>query len=410
MPHPRGAPLDSGSSIQRTPSGVPAPGMVVDSPARPPFAYLADSYVFAWNLASFRTDWFFVIAVVICLSAGICAGHPAAGMIAAGGAMTAGFGVKHDIDGTPLLPMLFVSFGMAFCTFLGTVVGYRSWLFTLIACVFGFGYGMLSKRGAGYSWVGQQCVVTLLVASAFPFSPAAAAQRAALIFAGGIVQLIASALVLRIFGDLGRHILELAGYVRDEEQALRRVYLGAVLSLRQRRLRNSVLPYATRLAVVLAVSTEIYHRLNFASGYWIPMTALLVLRPGVADTASRAIARTVGTLAGAVLSSIFLAHVHFSTWGLATMVALFTWLSYSLLNVNYALFSLCLTSYIVFLLSLIDLPGPEIAHRRFVCTAIGGVIALSVRLFVLRFRRNEDNASLLGSGQTSEHLPILPQS
>lgn len=308
--------------------------------------------------------------------------------------MTAGFGAKQAIDGTPLLPILFVSFGMAFSTFLGTVVGYRSWLFTLIACGFGFGYGMLSKRGPGYSWVGQQCVVTLLVTSAFPFSPKAGAQRGLLIFTGGIVQLLCSALMLRLFRDLGRHIFELTGYVRAEEQALRRVYLAAVLSMRHRRLRNSALPYATRLAVVLAVSTEIYHRLNFASGYWIPMTALLVLRPGITDTASRAIARTVGTLAGAVLSSIFLAHVHFAPWGLAIMVVVFTWLSYSLLNVNYALFSICLTSYIVFLLSLIDLPGPEIAHRRFVCTALGGVIALSVRLVVLRIRQRQDYESV----------------
>ena len=32
--------------------------------------------------------------------------------------------------------------------------------------------------------------------------------------------------------------------------------------------------------------------------------------------------------------------------------------------INYALFSAFITSYIVFLLSLNALPGPEIAHRR----------------------------------------------
>ena len=52
------------------------------------------------------------------------------------------------------------------------------------------------------------------------------------------------------------------------------------------------------------VSTEIYRHFGFANGYWIPMTALLVLRPGLSDTASRAIARTIGTLAGAVLGQL----------------------------------------------------------------------------------------------------------
>ena len=366
---------------------------VVATPT-PAFAVLADSYIFHWELASFRTDWFFTIAVALCLIVGIGAGHPAAGMIAAGGAMTAGFGFKHSIDDTPLLPILFVSCGMAFSTFVGVVVGHTGWSLTLIATLFGFGYGMLSKRAAAYGWVGQQCVVTLLVASAFPASPAQAAVRAGLIFAGGVVQLILSALLLKAFRELGGHVLQLARYVREEELAIRRTYLTAVLSLRHRQMRGSVLPYATRLAVVLAVSTEIYRQLHFESGYWIPMTALLVLRPGIVDTASRAIARTVGTLAGAVLASVFLVYVHPAPVGLAALVVFFTWLSYSVVNVNYGLFSLFLTSYIVFLLSLNHIPGSEIAHRRFVCTMIGGVIALSVRLFVLRLRQKQDRDSI----------------
>ncbi len=378
------------STISETPTPAPA---TVPAP-RPAFAYFADSYVFHWDLASFRSDWVFALAVALCLGVGLVLGHPAAGMIAAGGAMTAGFGGKHNIDGTPLLPILFVSFGMAASTFVGMVAGHSSWTLTLIAALFGFGYGMLSKREAAYGWVGQQCVVTLLVASAFPFSPRDAAIRALLIFAGGIVQLLFTTVLLRAFRQLGGHILQLARYVREEEAALRHTYLSAVLSLRHRQLRDSALPYALRLALVLTLSTEIYRQLHFASVYWIPMTALLVLRPGIADTASRAVARTLGTLAGAALSSALLAHVHLQPTGLAALVLLFTWLSYSLLNVNYALFSVCLTSYIVFLLSLNDVPGKEIAHRRFVCTLLGGIIALSVRLLVIRYRRKQDRDSV----------------
>ncbi len=335
-----------------------------------------------------------MLAVALCLGIGITAGHPAAGMIAAGGAMTAGFGAKQNIDGTPLLPILFVAFGMGFSTFVGMVAGHSSWTLTLIASLFGFGYGMLSKRDAGYSWVGQQCVVTLLVASAFPFSPRDAAVRALLITAGGLVQLLMAALMLRTFRDLGSRIFELARYVHEERDAMRQTYLSAVVSLKHRQLRDSALPYALRLTVVLALSTEIYRHLAFASGYWIPMTALLVLRPGVADTASRAIARTLGTLAGAALSSLFLVYVHPAPLALAAFVVLFTWLSYSVLNVNYGLFSVFLTSYIVFLLSLNNIPGREIAQRRFVCTALGGAIALTVRLLVIRRRKRQDRDSV----------------
>jgi uncharacterized membrane protein YccC len=353
--------------------------------------FFSDVLVFHWQLQSFRADLFFTIAVGICLGVGLAVGHPAAGMIAAGGAMTTGFGAKQNIDGTPLLPMLFVTLGMSASTFIGMVAGHEDYWLLLIASLFGFGYGMLTSRPAGFSWVGQQCVVTLLVASAFPFSPKDAAIRAGLIAAGGLVQLLCSAVILNAFEQLGGHVRELAQYVRNEELAMRATYLGALNSVRLRQWRRSALPYALRLAVVLAISTEVYRRLHFASGYWIPMTALLVLRPGVlADTVNRAVARTVGTMAGAMLASLFLVYVHPAPAALAGLVVLFTWLAYSTLNVNYALFSVSLTSYIVFLLSLANIPGAVIAWRRTVCTLIGGSLALGVRLVVLHRREVQD--------------------
>ena len=81
----------------------------------------------------------------------------------------------------------------------------------------------------------------------------------------------------------------------------------AARSLVKRSPAPSAVPYAIRLAVVLMMSTEIYRHFRFTNGYWIPMTALLVLRPGLSDTLSRAIARTIGTLGGAVFASFFLA-------------------------------------------------------------------------------------------------------
>ena len=112
----------------------------------------------------------------------------------------------------------------------------------------------------------------------------------------------------------------------------------------------------------------------------------------------------MGTLAGAVLSSLFLIYVHPPPVGLAALVLLFTWCCYSVLNVNYALFSLFITSYIVFLLSLNDMPGREIAERRFICTMVGGAIALSVRLIVLHHRRRQDCRSLQALGGNPSSL------
>jgi hypothetical protein len=370
----------SSSSTPEQPLGVST-----QSPAQ---AIFTDSYIFNWKNQTFRADLILLAPIAICLGMGLWLRHPAAGMIAASGAMTAGFGAKQSIDGSRLLPMLFVSFGMAFAAFLGVVIGHTNLFLVAMAALWGFGYGMLTTREAGYSWVGQQCVVTFLVASAFPAPLGSAIDRALLMFAGGALQILSSAILLRLFKELGEHLAALARYVREEETALRAAVLETAQSVAQRNIQNSALPYSLRLAITLGVTTEIYRQLHFASGYWIPMTALLVLKPGVTDTINRAIARMLGTLAGAILVSFCIAHLNPSPLVLAVFTLLFAWLSYGTLNVNYALFSISITGYIVFLLSLADIPGPVIARRRALCTALGGSIALIVRLVVISRHKN----------------------
>jgi len=131
------------------------------------------------------------------------------------------------------------------------------------------------------------------------------------------------------------------------------------------------------------MGTEIYRRLHYPSGYWIPMTALLVLKPGLTDTVSRAIARMLGTMCGAIAVSFALAHLQPVPLVLAAFTVLSAWLAFGLVNVNYALFSIAITGYIVSLLSLNEIPGPVLAQRRTFCTAVGGAIALCVRLAVI---------------------------
>ncbi len=351
-------------------------------------AYLADSYIFNWQNQTFRADLLFVLPIAVCLGVGLSIGHPAAGMIAAGGAMTVGFGAKQNIDNSQLLPMIFASFGMAFSTFVGMVAGHTDFAIVLIAALWGFGYGVLTGREEGYGWVGQQCLVTLLVASAFPFSPREAVLRALLILAGGALQVLVSSVVLKLCPKLLDHLRALISYARAEQAALRAAMVNVAAQVRRRRIRDTVLPYALRMMVVVGVSTEIYRRMHIASGYWIPMTALLVLKPGLADTASRAIARTLGTVAGAWLVSVLVAHFTPTTTWLAIFTVIFAWLSYATTNVNYALFAVFITSYIVFLLSIAHVPQMQIAHLRALCTVIGGGLALAVRLIVIYHRRD----------------------
>ena len=345
--------------------------------------WFADSTVFQWRNESLRADLIFALPVAVCLAVGVAIGHPAVGLIAAGGAMNTGFGHKQCIDRSRLLPMIFVALGMAFSGFVGVLIGHENLLLVFIAALWGFGYGMLTARPGGYGWVGQQCVITFLVASAFPAPLQDAAARGLLLLAGGLLQLLLSAALLQVFGDLKRRVSQLEYYLREEQRALRSAVTETAESLWQRKFVNSAIPYSLRLAIVVGIGTEVYRRLHYPSGYWIPMTALLVLKPAVTDTVSRAVARALGTVAGAVLVSLALAHVQATPAILAAFTALFAWLSYGVLNVNYALFSTCITGYIVFLLSLNEMPGPEIAQRRAFCTLMGAAISLTVRLALI---------------------------
>jgi hypothetical protein len=349
--------------------------------------FLSDSYVFDWGARSFRADIIFVIPIAICLGLGIILGHAGAGMIAAGGAFTVGFGAKQHIDESHILPMILASLGIGVFTFAGMVAGHTNFILVLFAAGTAFVYGMLSLREPAISWVAQQCLVFLVVASGFPFSPRAAAIRSLLVMAGGGIQIVTSSVLLRLLDRLRADLFSVARYLRAEHQALRASVEQAARSLVRRSEPPSALPYALRLAITLGVSTEIYRHFGFANGYWIPMTALLVLRPGLSDTANRAITRTVGTLAGAMLASYALAHLKPGPPVLAVITLFFAWLAYALNNVNYGLFTLCLTAYIVSLLGIANLPGYVVAYHRAISTIIGGALALTVRLIVIRYRK-----------------------
>ena len=109
------------------------------------------------------------------------------------------------------------------------------------------------------------------------------------------------------------------------------------------------------------------------------MTALIVLRLGLRQTLERGVARIGGTMAGALLATLLVLLMQQSQWSLAGGAILCTWAAFSLLQVNYVFFTIALTSYVVFLLSLAGLAKEPLVIHRIVFTALGGGIALTVR-------------------------------
>ena len=214
----------------------------IGSGADPHDRFLADSTLFEWRNQTLRSDLILAFPVAICLGIGVASGHPAVGLIAAGGAMNTGYGQKNLIDDSYLLPMIFVTFGMAFSGFLGVLLGHENLLLVIVAALCAFGYGMSTTRSRGISWVGQQCVITFLVTSAFPASLRAAAGRGLLLFAGGFLQLLLSSLLLQHFQNQRIRLIELTHLLREEESALRTALIETAQSARQLRFLDSALP------------------------------------------------------------------------------------------------------------------------------------------------------------------------
>jgi uncharacterized membrane protein YccC len=142
--------------------------------------------------------------------------------------------------------------------------------------------------------------------------------------------------------------------------------------------RSAAFRHAVRLAVAVGLAEATYRIASLPRGYWIPMTAALVLKPDFADTFTRGFARVGGTLLGAGIAT---AIVHL--WSpppsaLIVLVLSLVWACYAVFRVNYALFTMCLTGYLVFLLMLSGVGEMTAASLRVEYTIAGGALSLLV--------------------------------
>lgn len=356
---------------------------------RPPH-FLADLYTFNWKVMEFRLPAVSAAAVALCLVVGIGLGHPGGALIAAGGAFTIGFGANQRISDSRVWPMVLATLSLGVATLTGTLFGHRGYALIVASAAAAAIYGVLTIRNAGLAWVGQQAAVALFVASAFPSGPKHSFERAGLILAGGLVQMLMTTAGLELIPELQTDLLAIPRVVYTSLYEQRREFFRRLQDLPKALPapdRAAAALYAGRLVITVALASEVYRRLGIQSGYWIPMTAMLVQKPAFFETLTRGLLRVGGTLAGATLATLWVQHVAMGPWWLALGATLCAYGAFVTTSVNYGMFSLFLTSYIVFLLSLNQLPGPEIAHRRAACTAAGALIALLIHFDALRRHR-----------------------
>ncbi len=277
-----------------------------------------------------------------------------------------GFGSFQELRHSRSAPMLLAAIVMCVSSWIGTVAGLWVSGTILVCTLWGFLYAATWTLSPGIVWISLQGVVWLVISAAYPESGLHALLRGSFVLAGGLLQMLFVAGCWRIFG----FVTPPFGGANETGEP---DSLGAVAqATRQWRIES------VRAALILGVAATFYRWVALPNGYWIPMTAAIVMKGTLLETFQRGLARIVGTLAGAALATLIAAYLRPDPWVLAVLVVLFTGLSYLMIYVNYVTFAVCLTAYVVFLLALAGLPeGAVIAHRS-MNTILGGAIALVV--------------------------------
>lgn len=139
---------------------------------------------------------------------------------------------------------------------------------------------------------------------------------------------------------------------------------------------GSAFRHAVRLAVILPASEALSHLLPGNRGYWVTLTAAVVLKPDFAATTQRGIGRLGGTALGVVAAGLLVLRLDPSGTELTVLIAIVAWAAYGSFAASYALYSFAVTALVVLLLA--PLGGNELSTvgDRGLDTLVGGALAM----------------------------------
>jgi uncharacterized membrane protein YccC len=140
-----------------------------------------------------------------------------------------------------------------------------------------------------------------------------------------------------------------------------------------------VLRHALRVAIVTSAAVWLAGALHLSHGYWVTITAVIILQPYTGATTQRAVQRVIGTVVGAILTAALGALFH-DIRAILVLSFIFAAVSVAVLPINYTAFSVFLTPTFV-LLAEASAGDWHLATVRVIDTILGGALALlGVRL------------------------------
>jgi uncharacterized membrane protein YccC len=137
---------------------------------------------------------------------------------------------------------------------------------------------------------------------------------------------------------------------------------------------SMVLRFALRVGLVTAAAVALTAALGLKRGYWVTITAVLILQPYTGATSQRALQRVLGTIVGGALTAALAALFH-DPLAILALAFVFAGVSVALLPLNYAAYSVFLTPTFV-LLAEASAGDWHLAGVRILNTVLGGGLAL----------------------------------
>jgi hypothetical protein len=311
-----------------------------------------------------------LIGIAIPLAFGFFLGNPSAGAIAAGGALYIGLGSFDKRTRTSTASMLLGSLLMSLAALAGSLAGNQLWSIVLLAGLWAFGAGLLSVLGPPLSFIGLKTLVTVLIAGGYPSSGKDAFIRSGLILAGALLQTLlffAEDSYLARFGAPQR--------LTTPQPIWKKSWASLKLHFHP---QADTFQHAIRLTLCILISQTVCRFLLNHNTYWLPLTVAIVMRPDFEQTMNRGFARMVGTIIGAGFTTLIVMWLKPSGITLALLTLPCAWLCFSLFKASYTLYSICITAYIVFMLSFVGLPEMSVLINRLIATFAGGSFALLV--------------------------------
>jgi uncharacterized membrane protein YccC len=140
--------------------------------------------------------------------------------------------------------------------------------------------------------------------------------------------------------------------------------------------RSAVFRHGVRLAAAVAIAETLSRSLETPRAYWLPMTAVLVLKPEFTVTFTRGLLRIAGTMVGLLLAT---AMFHFLPTGIGMEVVLigaFVFLLRWAGPANYGIFGVAVSALVVLMIAITGVSPKNVIWARGLNTISGGTLAL----------------------------------